>query len=126
MIKKFTVPLVDVTFYIYVGANEWKAWKKEVVKQGANDNQPEKCPGEGTGRTWCSWIWLNELDGWELVAHELSHFEDELMNHLHTNDTEFRAFLAGWISDTVLSWVNSQKKKLEKPKKEPKKEAWEA
>ena len=105
MKKSFTIPLVDVTFYIYVGESEWKAWRNHAGSNGAKmEKEPEDPPSSGSGRSYGSWIWLGEVDNLELVAHELSHFVDDMMNHIHSDDGEFRAYISGWVHKAVFDW----------------------
>ena len=103
--KKFIIPLVDKVFYIYFGEDEWEKFKTITIKEGVDKKMKNAdCPTENSGRAYGSWIWVYELKDSLTLIHELSHFIDSLMETVKSNDTEFRAYLTGWIIDTVLKW----------------------
>ena len=103
--KEFKIPLIDKVFYIYVGEKEWEQFKKNSIKNGADENLNEPYPGEDSGRAGGSWIWIDNKKDRNLIIHELSHFVDQLLNYLHTHDGEFRAYITAWVIDNVLKWA---------------------
>ena len=62
-------------------------------------------PGKDTGRAGGSWIWVDSKKDTNTLIHELTHFIDDLLIHLNTEDREFKAYLTAWIIDTVLRWA---------------------
>jgi len=107
--KKFTIPLVDKVFYIYVGEKEWEQFKNDSIDNGANESRNEPYPGEESGRAGGSWIWIDALTDTQTLYHELSHFIDHLMKYLGSNDDEFRAYLTSWVMHNVLKWSGKRK-----------------
>lgn len=103
--KTFTIPLIEKTFDIYVGVKEWEKFKQDTIKEGATANIDMPVPPKGSGKSWGGWIWISDLKERRTIIHELSHLIDDTMNDLHTNDTEFRAYITMWVIDTVLRWA---------------------
>ena len=103
--KTFNIPLVDIDFYIYVGEKEWEKFKNDSITNGAEESRKEVYPGKESGRAGGSWIWFDSKKDTNTIIHELSHFIDDLLKYLRTNDGEFRAYLTGWVIDNVLKWV---------------------
>ena len=109
--KSFHIPLIDRTFYIYVGPEEWPRWFKTVIKEGAESDKgsnAETKPRKGSGRCWGSWIWVYDLDNRGCLIHELTHFVCALMDSMNLEEEEMRCLLSAWIVDHVLSWSGRQ------------------
>jgi len=113
-LKKFMIPLINRQVNIYVGPNEWKAWKRRVESMGpiANPELLEKVPDGDSGRTYGSIIWVNMLNRNTLI-HELSHFLDCLFSILDSADTEFRAYTTAYIITAVTQWADTEINKEE-------------
>lgn len=102
----FTIPLVNKKLFIYVGKAEWSILDIEAQKDGAlplrsYDDEAH----EGAGRHFGSHVWVDNLDRADVLIHELSHYIDEVMGELRTNDTEFRAWITEWVITNVLEWT---------------------
>ena len=107
--KTFRVPLVENIFHIYCGEDGWEQFKRASIKTGAHgESLDAPCPGKNTGRSFGSRIWVWSLSNQGTLIHELSHFIDDLMDFLHSTDSEFRAYCTGWVIDTVLTWARKQ------------------
>lgn len=108
--KTFRVPLIEKILHIYSGKDEWEQFKRASIKAGAyQESLDAPCPGEGTGRSFGSWIWVQCLSDRETLIHELSHFLDDMMLNLSSSDSEFRAYCTAWVIDTVLTWARGLK-----------------
>lgn len=105
--KTFNIPLIEKTFDIYVGVKEWEKFKHDTVKEGANKYKDLPVPEMGSGRSWGGWIWMSTLKDRRLIVHELSHLIDDTMNDLHTDDSEFRAYITMWVIGNVLEWAKN-------------------
>jgi len=108
--KRFKVPLVNIALVIYSGEDEWERFKTQTIKKGAAESLKTKCPSGG-GRAWGSWLWVYNIHDSNTLYHELSHFIDDTMDDLHSKDTEFRAYITGYVYENVIKWVNSKKNK---------------
>lgn len=102
---RVTIPLIDEELVILSGPTEWKKFCKLTSEAGADVSGEGDAPGEGSGRQWGGWIWVHDLGDRKLMLHELSHFMDTLMEHLNTEDGEFRAFLSSDVYDRSLSAI---------------------
>ncbi len=105
--KKFEIPLIEKTFYIYVGKDEWEKYKKDVIKEGGETKPDALWPGKNAGQADGGWIWIDNTKDKNLIYHELSHLIDDVMVLINTKDREFRAFITAWVNDTVLKWSNN-------------------
>ena len=47
-----------------------------------------------------------------MLAHELSHVMDNIMDKLGSHDGEFRAHVSGWVISHVTAWADAQRKEL--------------
>lgn len=107
--KRFTIPLIYKWIDIYEGADEWEKFKRDTVKAGANrSNAQKELPSNGSGRMYGSYIWISDEPLLSTLFHELSHVLDAIMEYLGTNDSEFRAYLAGWIFTNVFAWFRKK------------------
>ena len=103
--KTFHIPLIKKRLYVYSGEGDWELFKRASIKAGAYEESLDaSCPGEGTGRSFGSWIWVWGISDIATLIHELSHFLDDLMANLHSTDSEFRAFCTEWVITSVLVW----------------------
>ena len=103
--KHFKIPLIEKTFDIYVGKDEWEKFKHDTIKEGATESINIPLPSKGSGKAWGGWVWISDLKDRQLVIHELSHLIDDTMEDLHSKDTEFRAYITMWVIDNVLKWI---------------------
>ena len=78
------------------------------IKAGADvEYKGHEYPGKDSGRAYGGWLWIDNGKDRNTVIHELSHLIDDIMVLVHTDDTEFRAYLTGWIMDNVLKWIDN-------------------
>ena len=109
--KTFYVPLVVATFRIFSGKSEWEKFRRAAIKTGANkDYADTPCPGKGAGRAYGGAIWVESLSDEGTLIHELSHFIDDLMEFLKSDDSEFRAYCTEWVFVNVLEWAKEMSK----------------
>lgn len=110
--KKFCIPIVDKDIYIYVGKEEYVKFIKAIKSEGAVFKDGEEIEDDPSGgRCYGSWIWYEDLGDINTIAHELSHFLDNLFATIGSNDTEFRAYVTGYVMEKVLLWSFEQNKK---------------
>ena len=105
--KMFEIPVVKKRVVVYVGPDEWDRNLKTVVRHGAplhGDELGKPPDSPGDGRSYGSWIWLREWGQGVTLFHELSHFMDDLMAMIGSRDSEFRAYISGWLYPRVTAW----------------------
>ena len=108
--KKFRIPLIDQELHLYIGPKDWEKFKHDVGKQGVDIEKDMKCPNVNSGKAWGGWLWVYGLNDVKTLIHELSHFIDDLMNTLGTDDGEFRAYITGWVTERVLKMREGEMK----------------
>ncbi len=99
---KIKIPLVGIEINIYTGIENFENWKQNCIKRGAPeeavDIPKEDVDEEGTGLTNGFTIFLNTSTDINCLFHEISHVVENLYIHLGcTEETEFKAYLAGYI-----------------------------
>ena len=109
--KRFHVPLIEVTVFVHVGASEWASFLKAVWRKGALklDRDDVNNPSKSGGRAWGGWLWVSDIQDTNTLMHEVSHVLDNTMGLIDSNDTEFRAYIAGWLISSVLEWRDNEK-----------------
>ena len=103
-IKRFTIPLIDMNFFIYSGEDEWQRFKQITIKEGADEELTSPCPKKGSGRCFREHVWVFDIKNKKILIHELSHLLDDIMLTIGSKDTEFRAYLTEWVMFKVLEW----------------------
>ena len=97
--KRITVPLIDQTIEVYIGAPEWKRFCAAVVRDGGLP------PDMGVhGTTYECWTWLAGDDR-NTMLHEASHITDYLMARIGSDCKEFRAYIGAWVGDAIISAI---------------------
>jgi len=100
--RTIKIPLVDRIIIIYSGKNEWKKYCTVVNKKGCVDVGPNTCYEDIMGRCYGSWVFVHDIKDTATLIHEMSHFIDELMKNIGTDDTEFRAYITEYIMMKVI------------------------
>ena len=102
MFFKFNIPLFKSLLVVYVGDEEQERWIK------ATGRPTEEVVFVGSdGKCYGSYLWLKRPE-LKLLAHEMSHFVDNFIDHVGINDRsgEVRAYVYGWGMDAVWSKLN--------------------
>lgn len=110
--KKFTIPLLELTLKIYVGKNEWNKWVKESYLSGLKKellkDDENIAPDEDIGRCYAGAIWVGSINK-SLIFHELSHYLDNVYNHVVCNtEDELKAHVFSWVVLNVNKWIDKE------------------
>lgn len=108
MIKKIFVPLIEKEVILHIGQESWNKFVKDTKAKGrkskASDDESIP-PGEGSGRTWGSWVWVHDLKDTNTLIHEILHFLDDTYTFVACEDeTEFKAYIGAHVLTKVLEW----------------------
>jgi hypothetical protein len=103
---KITIPLINYSFYIYVGDEEYEKMIKAAKKYGhtvggASSNRAGWCIGQ--------YIWIRNVFDDATLYHEIFHFLDELFKNVGcVDELEFRAYIAEYVYTKSISWLKSR------------------
>lgn len=102
----FTVPLVNKKMFLYAGESEWRRFDREAQKDGAHPNGAYSNEwNKNAGRCFGSHVWVDNIKDGPMLIHEMSHFVDNLMGDVGSDDTELRAYITENIMTRVLTWA---------------------
>lgn len=99
--KRITIPLIEHHIYIYRGVAEWQRW----LKSSGNKDGSDMPLGKEVGRQCGSDLWIGDNATLPTLIHETSHYIDSLMEHLDTQDSEFRAFITEYVMIRILEYA---------------------
>jgi hypothetical protein len=108
--KEFKIPMIDQSFFLYIGEDDYYKWaekvKKELPKYPVDDN----CTGLTGGFSTDHLIWLGNSHDKNLIYHELAHYFHYLFEHIGINaENEFKAYITAWIYCEVFEYINKFK-----------------
>jgi len=93
---KVTLPMYGIPIIVHVGRDAKEAYVKEVKRHFPEVDENNFTRGEGMQ---CgSFIWMEKVHIGTL-AHEVSHYIDDALEHLGIKDDsgEVRAYMMGWL-----------------------------
>lgn len=110
--KKYHIPLIDKSFYIYEGKEDWykfynilKSEKVDIDIDGIDKN---------TGYCFLCYVWVFDLNDKRTLIHELSHLIDNAMETIGSTCSELRAYITEYIyCDCLKIFKNKDRGNLE-------------
>lgn len=107
--KKFKLPLIEIDIDLYLGEKEFNTYIKRTIAEGAVGEPPSI--DDHDGACYGSYVWIKGFDR-NCLFHELEHCMFAIFQSLRAEEEEeFRAYLYGYVFDTVLTWVEKEEKK---------------
>lgn len=100
--------MIEKEIVIYIGSDEWEAWKKVSIKNDCPLAElPPIMPEEnGDGITYLAFIWLYSKDNINTIFHELQHAKSAIFKYLGCEDEEeMKAYICGYVDNEVYKWI---------------------
>lgn len=104
--KEFKIPMIDQSFFIYIGEDDYYTWVKHVKKEVPRYLVDDECTGLTGGSTADRLIWLGNSGDEILIYHELSHYFHFLFNEMAcSEENEFKAYISSWVHSEVFKYI---------------------
>lgn len=109
---EFEIPLIDQSFILYIGENDFVKFAKQVKKEYPDAYEyndeiiNEECEGLTGGFTVHRLVWIGNSYDKNLIYHELSHMLHSLYLEINaTEENEFKAYLSAYIYCAVFKYI---------------------
>ena len=111
--KVFKIPLIDQTFTLYIGEDDFIKYAKQVKKEYpdaykyGDEILNEECAGLTGGFTVHRLVWLGNSHDKNLIYHELAHMLHSLYEQINaTEENEFKAYISAWVYCEVFKYIS--------------------
>lgn len=105
--KIFNIPLIDKYVVFYYGESSYDTFKKDVIRfnEVIRDFGNTKL-SEISGETYGSYFWIKDINDYNTLFHEIQHILENMYFTLGcTCETEFKAYLAGYVCNEILQYI---------------------
>ena len=107
---RIKIPLISEEILIYVGAEEWKAWKTKCIEYGAQEKIFKDLIPQfsNEGRAIGTYLWVGSKKHPDTVFHEVTHALNVIFECLQigAEEEEFRAYISGYVQGEVFKWLS--------------------
>lgn len=111
--KEFKIPMIDQSFILFIGEDDFKNYAKQVKKEYPDaykyddDILNKECAGLTGGSTVHRLVWIGNSKDKNLIYHELSHMLHSLYLEINaTDENEFKAYLSAWVYCEVFNYID--------------------